>query len=194
MTAGDLRGGAETERRPERAARILIVEDEPWDAEQAQRLLTGAGLAFTAVVVDDGPSFTEQLTSFRPDAILSDYHLPGFSGETALKIAQEQCPQVPFIFWSGVLGDEAAVGLIKKGATDFVLKDRPARLPDAIKRALGDAAQRARLAQLEVQLLEAQRLASLGHLGAAEEAMNLTRQMLAAAREEAMDPADTPDP
>ena len=194
MTAGDLRGGAETERRPERAARILIVEDEPWDAEQAQRLLTGAGLAFTAAVVDDGPSFTEQLTAFRPDVILSDYHLPGFSGETALKIAQEQCPQVPFIFWSGVLGDEAAVGLIKKGATDFVLKDRPARLPDAIKRALGDAAQRARLAQLEVQLREAQRLASLGHLGAAEEAMNLTRQMLAAAREEATGPAETPDP
>jgi DNA-binding NtrC family response regulator len=164
-------------------ARILIAEDEAWDAELAQRLLTGAGLGFTAVVVDTRASFVEQLAAFRPDVILSDFHMPGFSGETALEIAKEQCPLVPFVFWSGVLGDEAAVELIKKGATDYVLKDRPARLPSVIYRALAEAEQRAQLAKLEDQLREAQRLASLGQLAAAEEAVRLTRQLLAVTRQ-----------
>jgi len=167
-----------------RKARILIVEDEAWDAELAQRLLTSAGLGFTAVVVATRASFVEQLAAFRPDVVLSDFHLPGFSGETALEIVQEQCPHIPFIFWSGVLGDEAAVELIKKGATDYVLKDRPARLPSVIHRALAEAEQRAQLAQLEDQLREAQRLASLGQLSAAERAVGLTRQLLAVARRE----------
>ena len=167
-----------------RKARILIVEDEAWDAELAQRLLTSAGLDFTSVVVAARAPFVEQLAAFRPDVILSDYHLPGFSGEAALEIAQEQYPDIPFVFWSGVLGDEAAVALIKQGATDYVLKDRLARLPSVICRAIAEAEQRAQLVHLDEQLREAQRLASLGQLAAAEEAMSLTRQMLAAARQE----------
>jgi DNA-binding NtrC family response regulator len=167
-----------------RSARILILEDEAWDAELAQRLLTGAGLRLTAVVVDTRASFTEQLAAFRPDVILSDYHLPGFTGQEALKIAQEHYPDIPFIIWSGVLGDEAAVELIKQGATDYVLKDRPARLPTVILRALDEVEQRARLASLEDQLMEAQRLASLGQLAAAEQVMSRVRQLLANARGE----------
>ena len=178
-------GPAEKAGAAGRPARILILEDDSWDAELAQRLLTGAGLDFTAMVVDSRASFTEQLAAFRPDIILSDFHLPGFSGEMALEIAQERCPQIPFIIWSGVLGDEAAVGLIKQGATDYILKDRPARLASAIQRALAEAEQRAYLAQLEDQLFAAQRLASLGQLAAAEEAVSLTRQKLAAARRQA---------
>jgi DNA-binding NtrC family response regulator len=169
---------------PGRKARILIVEDEAWDAELAQRLLTGAGLAFTAVVVATRAPYLEQLAAFRPDVILSDYHLPGFSGEEALRIAQELRPDVPFIIWSGVLGDDAAVELIKQGATDYVLKDRPARLPSVIHRALAEAEQRAHLARLEALLSRAQQLASLGHLSAAEDAMRLTREMLAVARQQ----------
>ncbi|HUD37928.1 MAG TPA: response regulator [Streptosporangiaceae bacterium] len=181
---------------PGRKARILIVEDEVWDAELAERLLTTAGLGFTSVVVATRASFISELAAFRPDVILSDYHLPGFSGEAALKIAQEQCPDIPFVFWSGVLGDDAAVELIRQGATDYVLKDRPARLPSVIHRALAEAEQRAHLAQLEDQLTEAQRLASLGQLAAAEEAMSLTRQLLAAARQEvaAAEPEPTRPP
>ena len=175
----------ERRTRRGRAARILILEDDPWDAELAQRLLTGAGLDFTAVIVDTRTSFVEQLAAFGPDIILADYRLPGFSGEMALSIAQEQCPHIPFIIWSGVLGDEAAVGLIKQGATDYILKDRPARLASAIQRALAEAEQRAYLAQLEDQLFAAQRLASLGQLAAAEEAVSRTRHMLAAARRQA---------
>ena len=168
-----------------RSARILILEDEAWDAELAQRLLASAGLSLAAVVVDTRLAFVEQLAAFRPDVILSDYHLPGFSGQEALKIAQELYPDIPFIFWSGVLGDEAAVELIKQGATDYVLKDRPARLPTVILRALAEVEQRARLARLEDQLMQAQRLASLGQLAAAEQAMSRIRQQLADARGEA---------
>ena len=174
-------GAAEVAGRP---ARILILEDEAWDAERAQSLLTSAGLDFTCMVVATRALFMEKLDSFRPDVILSDYHLPGFSGAAALAIAQERYPDVPFIIWSGVLGDEAAVALIKQGATDYVLKDRPARLPSVIGRALAEAEQRMRLADLDEQLREAQRLASLGHLGAAEQAMSLTRELLATARQE----------
>jgi DNA-binding NtrC family response regulator len=169
-----------------RSARILILEDEAWDAELAQRLLASAGLSLTAVVVETREAFVEQMAAFRPDVILADYHLPGFSGQEALKIAQEHYPHIPFIFWSGVLGDEAAVELIKQGATDYVLKDRPARLPSVILRALAEAEQRARLAHLEDQLLQAQRLASLGQLAAAEQAMSRIRQLLTAARGEAI--------
>ena len=128
-----------------RSARILILEDEAWDANLAQRLLAEAGLNLVAVVVDTKASFIEQMATFQPDIILSDYYLPGFSGREALKIAQELYPDIPFIIWSGVLGDEAAVELIKQGATDYVLKDRPARLPSVILRALAEVEQRARL-------------------------------------------------
>jgi DNA-binding NtrC family response regulator len=175
-------GGADS---PGRSARILILEDQAWDAALAQRLLVNAGLSIVAVVVDTKASFIEQMAAFRPDIILSDYHLPGFSGQDALKIAQELHPDIPFIIWSGVLGDEAAVELIKQGATDYVLKDRPARLPSVILRALAEVEQRARLANLEDQLLQAQRLASLGQLAAAEQAMSRIRQLLSAARGEA---------
>jgi DNA-binding NtrC family response regulator len=167
-----------------RHARILILEDEAWDAELAQRLLTGAGLSLAAFVVDNKASFIEQLAAFRPDIILSDYHLPGFTGRDALQIAQELYPDIPFIIWSGVLGDEAAVELIKQGATDYVLKDRPARLPTVILRALDEVEKRARLAELEDHLQEAQRLASLGQLAAAEQAMSQVRRLLASARGE----------
>ena len=170
---------------PARRARILILEDAAWDAALAQRLLVSAGLNHVAVVVDTKASFIEQMAAFQPDIILSDYHLPGFSGQEALKIAQELYPDIPFIIWSGVLGDEAAVELIKQGATDYVLKDRPARLPSVILRALAEVEQRARIADLEDQLLQAQRLASLGQLEAAEQAMSRIRQLLTAARGEA---------
>jgi len=154
-----------------RVIRILILEDEALGAELAQRLLARAALSFTAVVVGTRASYVDQLAAFRPDVILSDYRLPGFSGQEAFRIAREDYPDIPFIFWSGVLGDEAAVELIKQGATDYVLKDRPARLPTVILRALAEAERRVRLAQLKDQLRQAQRPASLGQLAPAEQAM-----------------------
>jgi len=182
---------SDTDQRDEPEARILILEDSAWDAELAQRLLTSSGLRFTALIVDNKAAFVTQLTDFGADVIISDFSMPGFSGADALQIVQELRPDIPFICWSGVLGDEAAVDLIKGGATDYVLKDRPARLPSAVSRAIAESRQRSRLAQIEGQLGQAQRLASLGHLRGAEQALSLTHQMLASVRGEATtsDPA-----
>jgi DNA-binding NtrC family response regulator len=187
---------AEDHADPDRpVAHILILEDDAWDVELAQRLLTGAGLSFSFAVVDTQAAFAEQLTARRPDVIVSDFSLPGFSGAEALRIAQAQCPEIPFIVWSGVLGDEAAVDLIKHGATDYILKDRPARLPSAVDRALTEARHRARLAQIEGQLGQAQRLAGLGHLHAAGQAVSRTRELLDTARRDVTAPDVTvPDP
>ncbi len=149
---------------PRDALRILILEDNPADAELEQRLLVSAGLDFTAVVVDTEASYAEQLAVFRPDVIVADFSLPGFSGEGAIKIAQKLCPDVPVIVLSGVIGDEAAAELIRKGAADYILKDRPARLASVIRRAVAEAEQRSQLARLEAHLQRAQRMQSIGRL------------------------------
>jgi DNA-binding NtrC family response regulator len=165
-------------------ARILLLEDSPFDAQLAQRLMTRAGLSFQIMIVETMAGFTEQLAEFRPDVIVSDFQLPGFTGDKALRVAQQQHPEIPYIFWSGALGDERAVDLIKQGATDYILKDRPARLPSAVGRALAEVRQRSRLAQIEEQLGQAQLLASMGHLRAAEQVSAQVREMLDTIRDD----------
>jgi CheY-like chemotaxis protein len=80
-----------------RVVRILILEDEALGADLAQRLLVRAGLSFSVVVVDTKASFIEQLAAFRPEVILADYRLPGFSGREALKIVQAEDPDTDTI-------------------------------------------------------------------------------------------------
>jgi signal transduction histidine kinase len=179
--------------------RILILEDTPADAELAQQLLSDEGLDFTAVVADTKGSFEQQLVTFGPDVILADFSLPGFSGESAFKIAQQECPQAPFIFLSGVIGDDTAVELIRQGATDYVLKDRLARLPGVVRRAVAEADQQARLSRLEAHLQRSQRLEYFARLaaGVAHELNNQVGVMLSFTefiREEAAGRAQQPSP
>ena len=120
--------------------RILLLEDDPADAHLNQRLLRKGGLEFTSRVAGTKAEFNAELTSFTPHVILSDFSLPGFSGEEALTIARGRFPHIPFIVLSGTIDDEAAVALIKLGATDYVLKDRPQRLA---RRSAGPSRRRA---------------------------------------------------
>ncbi len=116
--------------------RILILEDFPSDAELMELELRGAGLVFTSRRVDKRSAFIKALEEFSPDLILSDYSLPSFDGLSAMKIARSRLPGKPFIFVSGALGEELAIELLRKGATDYVLKNRLSRLGPAVTRAL----------------------------------------------------------
>src|SRR5204862_645557 len=92
------------------------------------------------------------------EIILADHSLPTFDGLSALGIARELCPDVPFICVSGSLGEELAIEALKNGATDYVLKQRLTRLVPAVRRALQESTERAkrRRAEEEVRTLEAQ--------------------------------------
>jgi light-regulated signal transduction histidine kinase (bacteriophytochrome) len=84
----------------------------------------------------------EELERHPPDVILSDHGLPNFDGFTALAIARERCPQTPFIFVTGAMGEEVAIDSLRSGASDYVLKTRISNLVPAVKRALRRAEQR----------------------------------------------------
>ena len=122
--------------------RILILEDTVADAELMEDELKQAGLNFVSKRVANKADFIGQMDEFLPDLILSDYSLPGFSGKSALNIVFNQYPDIPFIFVSGALGEELAVELLKKGATDYVLKNNLLRLAPSVNRALNELAER----------------------------------------------------
>ncbi|HEY1490966.1 MAG TPA: ATP-binding protein, partial [Verrucomicrobiae bacterium] len=93
--------------------------------------------SFRRVDTEDG--FIREIEEFRPNVILSDHGLPAFDGFSALTLAQQKCPDVPFIFVTGSLGEEMAIKALKSGATDFVLKHHLTTLPPALHRALNQA-------------------------------------------------------
>ena len=137
--------------------RVLILEDQATDAELAEYHLRQAGMEIDCLHVEDRQSFERALDTFRPDVILSDFGLPGFSGLEALDLARSRHPEVPFIFVSGTIGEEVAVEFLKRGATDYLLKTNLTRLAPAVSRALPEAAEhRAKLrAQERVRHLAA---------------------------------------
>ena len=103
---------------------ILMLEDVATDAELVERELRRANIVFHARRVATKEAFLEQLADFSPHLILADYSLPSFDGISALAISQKKCPDVPFVFVTGALGEELAIETLKKGATDYVLKQR----------------------------------------------------------------------
>ena len=136
--------------------KVLILEDVPTDAELMIEELAEAGLSFVSKRVATKASFVNAIADFSPDIILSDYSLPSFDGLAAMKIAGERCPDVPFIFVSGALGEEMAIDLLKKGATDYVLKNRLSRLEPAVSRALHEVEERRELERAEHALTESE--------------------------------------
>jgi PAS domain S-box-containing protein len=132
--------------------RLLMLEDSPHDAELIVRQLERSQLTFTSSLVDNEEDFRSELENSDPDVILSDYHLPGFDGVDALRIAHILAPSTPFIFVSGSIGEERAVEALREGATDYVLKDRLSRLASAIVRALAERRERLLRRNIETAL------------------------------------------
>jgi two-component system, cell cycle sensor histidine kinase and response regulator CckA len=116
--------------------RILILEDVPMDAELVEYELERARVPFVSRRVDSRNRFLQELDEFHPDVILSDYTLPQFDGMTALSLARERVPSVPFLIVTGSVNEETAVGCIKAGATDYLLKSNLSRIGPAIQAAL----------------------------------------------------------
>ncbi|MEO7924458.1 MAG: PAS domain S-box protein [Chitinophagaceae bacterium] len=112
--------------------RILHLEDSPSDAELVDRILRKARLEFEILVVDTKETFIKALKTFYPDIILADHSLPSFNSLEALSIVYQSSLRIPFVLVTATMPDEFAANIIKRGADDYILKDRLSRLPMAI--------------------------------------------------------------
>jgi diguanylate cyclase (GGDEF)-like protein len=138
--------------------RVLFVEDMADEAELSLAQLKRAGLACVSRRVETEADMRKALHEFEPTIILSDFSLPGFDGMSALTVAREMCPQVPFIFVSGTIGEERAINALLCGAADYVLKSNPARLAPAVRRALDDVEARNQREQQQAQIARLDRV------------------------------------
>src|SRR5688572_22073321 len=131
--------------------RVLILEHEPDDIALLVYELKKGNFNYVSEIVETRETFTQALRNFKPDIVLSDYSLPSFDGVAAYQITQDIAPGTPFIIVSGTIGEENAVELIKKGVTDYVLKDKLFTVIPKIKRALKEATERVEKLQAERQ-------------------------------------------
>jgi PAS domain S-box-containing protein len=132
--------------------RILNLEDSQIDSELIREKLDNEGFECEIVRVESRDAFVSALEQYQFDLILSDYTLPGFDGVSALGIANQKCPEAPFIFVSGTIGEEIAIESLKSGATDYVLKERLSRLAPAVRRTLLEAREKAERKRAEEAL------------------------------------------
>jgi PAS domain S-box-containing protein len=141
--------------------RVLLLEDDPVDADLIQGLLEADGFACEATRVQTRPEFVAALENGNLDVILADHSLPSFDGFSALNLAASARPDLPFIFVSGSLGEELAIEALKIGATDYVLKTRLSRLVPAVHRALRERQQNAERTRAEALLAGEKRILEL---------------------------------
>lgn len=121
---------------------VLVLEDNPRDAELCIQELKKAGFELQSAIVDTQESFAARLQSQNYDVVLADFRIPGWNGAEAFRLLKKSGKDIPFILVTGALGEETAVDLIKEGITDYILKDRLTRLPSAVRRALQEKSTR----------------------------------------------------
>src|SRR5882757_10531493 len=136
--------------------RILCVEDLPADVVMLNHVLRQGGLRFRSKRVDTKAAFLHELEHHPPDVILSDHGLPSFDGFTALALARNKCPEIPFIFVTSALGEEMTISTFESGATGYVLKKDLSKLAPTVERALREAKERTEMKQKEQQLRESE--------------------------------------
>ncbi len=151
--------------------RLLHLEDDPIDADLITTTLMEGNIPCQSQLVDTRQAFVAALKEGRMDLILADYSIPGFDGMTALTLARQHCPDVPFLFVSATIGEELAIDAMHQGATDYVLKQRLGRLVPSVQRALrelDDRTERKRaeeaLRQSEKQFRQSQKMEAVGRL------------------------------
>ncbi|MBI5877276.1 MAG: GAF domain-containing protein [Chloroflexi bacterium] len=140
---------------------ILYLDDEPNDARQVRETLASAGVDCDVLRVETREQFGAAVAQGGFDLILSDIALSSFDGLSALALARQDRPNVPFIFVSGALGEEVAIESLKNGATDYVLKEKLARLAPITRRALREAADQRERTQAEDALRRSHNLLNL---------------------------------
>jgi two-component system cell cycle sensor histidine kinase/response regulator CckA len=121
---------------------VLLLEDRPTDAELIVYELERSDFVPDWTRVDTEPGFLAALSPSL-DVILCDYQMPAFSALRALELLRERGLDVPFIVVSGSIGEETAIDLLKRGADDYLLKDRLSRLGQAVQRAIDERKLRA---------------------------------------------------
>jgi PAS domain S-box-containing protein len=137
----------------DKALSILHLEDDPDFAELVRALLAQDGLRAEIKRVSDRPEFELTLNLEMFDVILSDFHLPSFTGLEALELVKQRAPNTPFILISGTIGEHAAIESLRAGATDYILKQQPERLPSAVRRAVKEAEERRARQHGETELI-----------------------------------------
>jgi PAS domain S-box-containing protein len=133
---------------------ILHLEDSDNDAALVESMVCGEWPRCSITHVAKRSEYLNAIEAGGFDLILSDYAMPDFDGLSALGLARTWCPDKPFIFLSGTLGEERAVEALKLGATDYIIKDRPTRLISAIRQALALADETVRRQRTEEALRE----------------------------------------
>ena len=118
---------------------LIMIEDSDADAELEADVLREDGMLIDIRRVENEPAFRAALDQRLPDAILADWKLPHFRGQTALDIAHQRCPEVPFIFVSGTISETTAIEAMRHGATDYVFKHQLQQLVPALTRGLDEA-------------------------------------------------------
>lgn len=134
------------------------LEDNPLDSELIESMLVSEGIPCRIQRVATRMSFVQALAQGHVDLILSDVSLPAFDGMEALAIVRDTCPQIPFIFVTGTVGEETAIETLKSGARDYVLKQRLSRLVPSVRRALREAEERNKRKRTEDILREREQL------------------------------------
>ena len=137
---------------PSTPVRLLHLEDNPNDAELIHDRLQVAGLASDILWVNNRRKFEEALARTAYEVILCDFNLPDYDGISALSLAREKQPDVPVIVISGSLNEEEAVRCLHLGATDYLLKQRLERLPNAVRRAILAAEELRKRRAMEAEL------------------------------------------